>query len=344
VDQGARCAFGFRAVAVNSNDRFRLLSPTDLDALPDPTWLIDGILPANAFCVLYGEPGSGKTFVGLSVALSIAAGKSWCGKITRSGSVLYIAAEGLFGLKTRVAAFQKRHSLVATKIQYLGSTFNLLNQGDIEGLIASLCSSGFKPDLVILDTLARLMAGADENSAKEMGAAIHAIDQLRSEFQASALVVHHTGKAGPRERGSSALRGAADAMLLLKGKPDSGIVSLECDKMKDAEPFQKFSLGLEKIRVGSLSSMAIGDWKEAIAGTVRSVHCESALSILHEQFGNAGATNSEWLKAWITATGHAPKTFNRTLTELKETGVLTQCQKRYFIKSSVPVSLSKGVK
>ena len=73
----------------------QVLSPKELAELPEPSWQIKGIFPKRAFCVLYGQPGCGKTFVALSIALSIAAGQSWCGKLTTKGSVLYVAAEGL---------------------------------------------------------------------------------------------------------------------------------------------------------------------------------------------------------------------------------------------------------
>src|SRR5262249_24478454 len=147
---------------------FTLLSPADLARLPDPIWLIDGVLPSRGFCVLYGEPGSRKTFVALSIALSVAADHRWCGKRTLGGTVLYVAAEGLYSLNLRVEAYQKKHELRAENIRYLGAAFNLLNE-DVETLLATLRAAGVVPDLIVLDTLARLMVGADENSAKEMG-------------------------------------------------------------------------------------------------------------------------------------------------------------------------------
>ena len=176
-------------------EKFILLSPTDLAALPEPTWLIDGVLPSHGFCVLYGEPGSGKTFVALSIALSVAADHCWCGKHTLGGMVLYVAAEGLYGLKLRVEAYQKKHDLRAENIRYLGVAFNLLNE-DVETLLATLQAAGIRPDLIVLDTLARLMLGADENSAKDMGLAIAGMDRVRQETGATVLVIHHTRKTG----------------------------------------------------------------------------------------------------------------------------------------------------
>jgi hypothetical protein len=52
----------------------RLLTLEEIEALPDLQYLIAGVLPEHSFCVLYGEPGCGKTFVALSMALACAAG------------------------------------------------------------------------------------------------------------------------------------------------------------------------------------------------------------------------------------------------------------------------------
>jgi hypothetical protein len=53
----------------------RLLTADELDGLPDPRWLVDGILPERAIAVLYGQPGIGKSFLALDWAFSIAAGR-----------------------------------------------------------------------------------------------------------------------------------------------------------------------------------------------------------------------------------------------------------------------------
>jgi hypothetical protein len=303
-----------------SGERFRLLTPADLAALPEPSWLIKRFLPCNSFCVLYGEPGSGKTFVALSFALCIAGGWEWCGNPVKPGSVLYIAAEGLFGLKLRVEAFQTKHCLDAANIRYLGETVNLLKSADIRDLLVTLQKSKFYPDFIVLDTLARLMVGADENSAKEMGEAIFGIDCLRRETSATALVIHHTGKNGLSERGSSALRGAADVMIECSRVEIGGVVRLECKKMKDAEPFEPANLGLDRVGLaGGRSSLAIAGWREVMEAGVAGKHEETALKVLRERFPN-GATNTVWQKAFHEVTGLEKSTFDRTLRKLKEEG------------------------
>jgi hypothetical protein len=329
--------------------RFRLLSPADLAALPEPTWLIEGVLPSHGFGVLYGEPGSGKTFVALSIALSVAADHSWCGRRTLGGTVLYVAAEGLYGLKLRVEAYQKKHDLRAENIRYLGAAFNLLND-DVETLLATLRAAEIQPDLIVLDTLARLMVGADENSAKEMGQAIAGIDRLRKETSATVLVIHHTRKNGEAERGSSALRGAADVMIECK-RPDQSNVHFKCAKMKDAEPFKKAALGLEKVPLGEKSSLAITSWQDAEDDDsdvpADPAHVDTALNVLEKQFGPIGAMHNEWEREFRAATGKSPSTFARVVRKLKTGPRVRYEGKRYFAVRKVDgvtvKSVSSGV-
>jgi hypothetical protein len=129
---------------------FKLLTLESLANLPKPTWLVDGIILANAFAVLYGAPGCGKTFVALSWALSIATGHPWCGKITEQGSVLYVAAEGLRGLDSRVQAYQLKHGIKAERVRYLGDSFNLRNGQDVECLGEAMAGT-LMPNLIVLD-------------------------------------------------------------------------------------------------------------------------------------------------------------------------------------------------
>ena len=301
------------------SSRFVLLTGDELQNLPDPEWFIKGVIPKNATVVIYGPAGCGKTFVALSMALSISSGHQWCKKKTTKGAVLYVAAEGLYGLKNRVRAYQQQHRFGAADIHYLGVPVNLLKPDDITDFIKVLAARGIRPALIILDTLARVIVGGDENSARDMGIAVEGIERIKRETSATVLVVHHTGKKGETERGSSALRGAADAMIVCSRESESMTVSMRCDKMKDAEQFPDVSLGLLKIAVGDgRTSLTVTDVCEAILNQPlgSTENGELALEILQSKFGEGGATNSHWEKAFCNQTGKSASTFSRALKDL----------------------------
>jgi AAA domain len=58
-----------------------------------PEWFIDGMLPENCLAVLYGQPGSFKTFAFIAVAMCLATGLPFCGRRTKQCNPLYIAAD-----------------------------------------------------------------------------------------------------------------------------------------------------------------------------------------------------------------------------------------------------------
>jgi predicted transcriptional regulator len=101
--------------------------------------------------------------------------------------------------------------------------------------------------LVVIDTLAMYGAGADENSARDVGQMIQGIKKISGQTGAACLLLHHTGKQSPEnERGSSALRGAADSMFFLL--PEHGdTATLRCAKMKDLERPQDMPLVIRKV-------------------------------------------------------------------------------------------------
>ena len=94
---------------------------------------------------------------------------------------------------------------------------------------------------IVVDTLARCFQG-DENQQEDMGAFVRKLDELRETYSATILVVHHTGKMGVEERGSSSFRGACDTMML--AVKDGNDIVLSCTKQKDYEAFLDLPLEL----------------------------------------------------------------------------------------------------
>jgi AAA domain len=225
---------------------FTIYSADDLAHLPPPSYLVADYVIARGHSVLYGGPGAYKSFLALAWSLSIASGIDWCDHAVEPGAVLYIAAEGFSGLLRRVDAWcEENEQPRPPRIHFLPEVVNFLDAHDMERAHVTIDSMPEPPVLIVRDTVARTMPGGEENSAKDVGRFIAEGAKLAQHSQGGLLDLHHVTVEGNRERGSSALRGAADAMHLLK--IDGADRLLEVTKMKDAEPTRPLRLGAAQV-------------------------------------------------------------------------------------------------
>ena len=227
----------------------KVYSISDVLDFNDPEMLLGNILPENALAVIFGQPGCGKSFLALHFAFTIALGKQDLFPV-KQGHVFYISAEGRAGIKKRIKAWLGyfNNSEIPNNFHFLFSPLNALDQNDVADFVNKIENICKEPKLIVLDTLARCLIGADENSAKDVGAFIAGCDLLREQTKSAVLLIHHTSKNTDTERGSSALAGAADSMILIKSDERSGktFLNIECKKEKDLEAFGVLSYELTK--------------------------------------------------------------------------------------------------
>ena len=205
-----------------------VLTIEDLENMPQPKWLLENRLPEGQTWV-YGEPGVGKTFVSLDWAATVAA---------NGGNVLYCVGEGVKGFGKRVLAWKRAHDTANIDNFYVVPMApQLLDKHHVEALNEMV--KKYEPTLLVVDTFARAAVGGDENSAKDVGRVISVLDTIYRVHDCSSLVVHHANKSGGSERGSGAIRGAADATWeVLPDYSHAGMTTMQvvCRKMKDSEP------------------------------------------------------------------------------------------------------------
>lgn len=227
-----------------------------LSELASMRWLIDGILPADSFGVVYGESGAHKSFLVLDMAAHIAAGKQWHQFDTDiEGGVLYIAAEGAMGLLQRVVAWEKRHGtslnnrLAVVRMPILADNV-MMAEAFTQAARKASEKMGRPIVMVVVDTLARSFQG-DENSAKDIGTFINSCDRWRGQLDgATVLVVAHTGKDQARGiRGSSAIKAACDFSYLVK-KTEKLYSVMKCDKSKDGDEPEDMHFSFERVPIG----------------------------------------------------------------------------------------------
>ncbi len=226
---------------------------SELDSIPPPTYLIDGILNDNALAILAGKFGTYKTFASVSWACSVATGVPWLEQdITNPGPVVYVAAEGASGLRARIEAWEctynRGRQIPDDRLIVVGASVNLRVGADVDALDV-LCAD-VRPRMVVWDTLHRCAPGVEENSNTEMGLVVETLNGLRERHNATQLVIHHTGHAGARSRGASAIEDDFDNSWVVKlggdGEDRSAKNSrtMEHRKVKDGETSQPIPIAL----------------------------------------------------------------------------------------------------
>lgn len=202
----------------------KLIPAGQLSELPPTEVLGRTRFIARGLNVVFGASGAFKSFYTLDAALTIA----------QSAPVVYVAAEGAGGLFKRVSAWCEHNDQPSGQLYFACEEVNLLDPNSVKNLIAA--AEPIRPTLVIFDTLARCIPGGDENSAKDMGLAVRNSAIVQRQLQTAISWIHHTNRAERGERGSGAIRGAADAMIELTANGDN-IIRVTCSKLKDDEPW-----------------------------------------------------------------------------------------------------------
>jgi len=212
--------------------RSMFLSPDQLAGLPPQTYLIDGYLPDAAVVFAIGKGGVGKSFIVLDMAMKVATGGGWWNdRAVRAGNVLYVAAEGSGGISKRIEAWRKFYGVTdEPNLKVLPYAVSLYQAATADALVEAVEGQGF--DLIVIDTLARSAAGADENSASDAGIIYDTLGRLQR-LTGTVVVIHHTGKDATKgARGSSAWYDNVDAELTVTGSTKD-FISVAVTKMKD---------------------------------------------------------------------------------------------------------------
>lgn len=323
--------------------RVRLVRADELTRVKVP-WLVNKLIPANSFAILYGKPGTYKSFIAMYLSAHVATGGTvFSGRVTTKGDVVYIAAEGRGGLHQRWAALREHYDLPAdTPLYFVEASLDLRESDqDYVDLVDAIKSRSANPRMIVVDTLARTFGGGDENDASEMSQFINTQGALQQEFGCAVLAIHHSGKDEARGmRGSSALLGAADVVLFLSRDVEASGGTVLVQKMKDGEDgvVEKFAVmpwsDPNDPETTSLVVEAIDH--QTIDVTPADEKESEALDVLRREIKRSGTVVSdpvlaswdvrsiplgEWKEAyiaWCLAKGFSPETAKRYFRDVKK--------------------------
>ncbi|HJV26857.1 MAG TPA: AAA family ATPase [Aromatoleum sp.] len=230
--------------------RFHLIPAHEFTSAAPVSWLVRALIQRDGLGVLYGEPGSGKSFFVLDLSGAIAQGVDWRGLAVTGGTVVYIAAEGAGGFRKRLQALAKHHGVKLEELPFwvIADAPNLLKDDD-KPLAREIRAAG-GASLIVVDTLASVTPGGNENAAEDMGAVIGRCKRLQAETGAFVLLIHHSGKnAANGARGWSGLRGAVD--LEIEVTRDGDDRAARVTKQKDGEDGAVFPFRLQVVDLGT---------------------------------------------------------------------------------------------
>lgn len=206
-----------------------------------PEFLIDELIETETLGLIFGDPGCGKSFLAIDLALCIATGSPFHGHSVKQGAAFYIAGEGHNGLARRFAAWGKERGVEIANAPLFVSNrpaqfLDAASAAEVTRAVDGLAANCGNPAVIIIDTLARNFGPGDENQTAEMSQFVAAVDALKAQFAGCAvLIVHHSGHADKqRARGSMALKAALDCEYRVTKNKD--VLKVLNTKMKDAEP------------------------------------------------------------------------------------------------------------
>lgn len=210
-------------------------------------WLVHDLLASSSVGLLGGPPKAFKTWVAAELALAVATGTPAFGRFAtpEPGPVLFFGAEDpLPDLRARFEgiARARRIDLARAPLLLLDvAVLRLDDPGHLGRLRRTVALHA--PRLLVLDPFVRLVAGLDENSARDVSAVLGALRSLQRDQNVTVLLVHHMRKspaAHPAQqlRGSGDFSAWADCGLYLTRRGDERVLVVEHRGAPAPAPFR----------------------------------------------------------------------------------------------------------
>lgn len=193
------------------------------------TWLLKPLIPLGGACLLYGSPKTGKSYLGIQLALALSGqATDWLGfPVGRAGKVLYLQ------LDTPRSLWATRfHEMIEKgKLQYNSNTLLLADRDSIEYcpfdilqpshvLYLKRLVEEHNPVAVVIDTLRHVHSGDEDSSTVSRNVLANLIGATNP---AALILISHSRKPNPEaekstlddHRGSGNIVASMDAILRL---------------------------------------------------------------------------------------------------------------------------------
>lgn len=216
-------------------------------------WLVKRLLPAAGVALIYGHPNCGKSFFAIDIGLRVSLGWDCFGRKVRQGLVVYVGAEGVNGLRNRIAAFRQHHgveaapfSLVPCPINMQAPDADVLRLGQL--IRREAAHFGAEPVLIVIDTLSKTFGAGKENT-DDMASYVANCERISAAFKCCVMPIHHRPKDAESTdpRGHSSLKGGLDTTILIEAGRTK---AAEIVKQRDGEIGERLLFNLTVIELG----------------------------------------------------------------------------------------------
>ena len=200
-------------------------------------WVIEELLAVGSVGVFFGAPGSMKTWSCLHLAVCLSTDMDWLNHEVQPGAVLIVDEEsGHRRMNRRLGAIMRGLNAPATiPLSYITlAGFNLANEADQKALLEAVDKE--TPRLIVIDALVDIIGGGDENKVESVQPVLQFLRMIAETRACAILLIHHSTKVGNTYRGSSAIAGAVDLLLLCEKIAGGTTIHLSVAKNRDGEP------------------------------------------------------------------------------------------------------------
>lgn len=206
--------------------------------LPEPKWIVDGIILQNTITLIAGSSNSGKTLLCTDLMLQLSKGTEWLGQKTTKTNVMFLDLEmgsGMFCYR-----LQKHTNTIPENLWYQETSISLFDDDKIVELIATLKEQEI--GLLIIDSYSQLSIGAEENNNSQQAIVMKKLYTFRDNG-ISLLILHHKRKGAENDnsleslRGGSSIAAGADTVLMLTKNADTFKIKTTKDRLN---PYDKW--------------------------------------------------------------------------------------------------------
>ena len=313
-------------------------------------WLVKDIAEYESVLAIFGQAKSGKSFVAVDLACSVAQGRDWHGHKVKQSNVLYLCGEGVRGLGRRVFSWgtlNENQDISDMPLFISNRGSRMLDEKDfilLKDTANKIEAEHGEIGLIVVDTLQRNFGGGgNENSTEDMSTFIERIDDLRDTYGSTIAIVHHTGHSNSgRARGSSVIQASVDWEYKVErsNSGDDMFVKLSQTLVKDGKPMKEKNFQFIEQKLSFVDDTTSGALKFINAEDMPKESKEHAAdSIILKEIEKMQDASSDPSSVWVQAKDlyglvepHSAGTIRKRLSELKAQGKLLHENNKYQLK------------